>query len=258
MKKVIYFLLNSIILVLIFSGCNLVGNKDEVTLESQKDTCDESTDLSKNYKEQAKMKQDNKQEENKYVDLEEHNDESFEIAYELPNSQKIYYSKARIILISKGEGYKALNNPDINDGFASFPKLSPDKKNIAYISPFEFELYGNVYIYNIEDDVNNKVVQVDYDKSDTAKVVKWLDDDRLLVIIGFGDGTVSKGGDLYLYNRLSNKTTLIKEVENKKEIVDFEIADDRIILEIITWDEDCREYTTEFEDLTFENISAAK
>lgn len=184
----------------------------------------------------------------------EYNDALFKVVYELGNSKKIYYSDSRIILIKTVEEYKQLNDININDGFASFPVLSPNKKNIAYISPFEFELYGSVYIYNIEDELNGKVVQVDLDKSDTAKVVKWLDDDRLLVIIGFGTGTVSKGGDLYLYNKISNKTTLIKAVEGKKEIIDFKIAEDRVILEIITWDDDYREYVSEFEELTFETI----
>lgn len=170
--------------------------------------------------------------------------------YELPNNIQIYYSEDKIILFRLGEKHTLLNSTQDN-GYASLPMLSPDKKNIAYISPYEFELNGHVYVFNLENEAIKKVIQVDIVNDDTAKVVKWLDDERLLIIIGFGAGTVRKGGDLYLYNLTTDEFEIIKKANKMEEIVDVNISEEGLLLDVITWDEMYMEYTTKEVILNF-------
>jgi len=171
--------------------------------------------------------------------------------YELPNDKQIYYSEYKSILFKSGEKLTLLN--DINkDEFASSPVLSPDKKNIAYISPYEFELNGNVYIFDTDNETAKKAIQVDIKKEDSAKVVKWLDNDRLLVIIGYGKGTVSRGGNLYLYNIKTNELKAVKEVSEMEEIVDVNVGTEGTIIDIITWNEEHTEFKTKQVPIVFE------
>lgn len=182
--------------------------------------------------------------------------EKFEIIYQLPNAIKIHYGDNKTILVEKNNEKIEIIDKGINNRFASIPLLSSSNKEMVYIAPYEFELNGDVYIYNFENETNRKIVDVssvNLERDDTAKVLKWLDDDRLLIIIGFAAGTVSRGGDLYLYNFASEDLVLLKDVttayNNHEEIVDFVIQKEKVIIEIISWHEDLQNYDTRFEEI---------
>ncbi|MCK8825912.1 DUF4652 domain-containing protein [Fuchsiella alkaliacetigena] len=166
----------------------------------------------------------------------------------------IYYSDERSILVKRAEELTLLN--DINkDEFASYPVLAPDQKKFAYISPFEFELKGDVYLYDIENETSNKIIKVGVEKNDTAKVIKWLDNERLLTIIGFGVGTVSRGGDLYLYDLKTEQLSLIKEAEKPyEEIVDVHINEKEITVDIIEWDDQFMEFIDKQTTFNYEDL----
>lgn len=73
---------------------------------------------------------------------------------------------------------------------------------------------NELWQYNI---INNK-------KQFTPKQVQWLDNENILIIIGFGQGTVTKGGNLYLLNLNSNKNYIVYDTKDvKKEIMNIEI-----------------------------------
>ena len=174
----------------------------------------------------------------------EYEDQIYERVGEAKGNKVIYYSENRTILIKSEGGYNKINQVE-NNGFASLPQLSPNKENIAYISPYEFELNGEIYIHNLENNKNEKLIQVNKDKDEAAKVVKWLDDERLLIIIGCGTGTVNIGGDFYTYNIKNKELKLIMDVEGSKQITDVNIIEKKVVLDVITWDENFTEYTTE-------------
>lgn len=74
---------------------------------------------------------------------------------------------------------------------------------------------NELWRYNL---INNK-------KQFTPKQVEWLDNENVLVIIGFGHGTVTKGGNLYILNLNSNKNYIVYDTKDpKKEIMKIEIA----------------------------------
>lgn len=180
-----------------------------------------------------------------------YNNQVFELIYELPNSTNIYYSDSKAILLEKAGERKVVIDENLSNKFSSAPQLSPDGKNLVYIAPFEFELNGNVYIYNLEKDTNDKVIPMSLKTDETAKVVKWVNDDKLLVIIGCAVGTVSKGGKLYEYNRSTKAFSLLMDPGNDEEIIDFEVIEEHIKLEMITWNDDATSYTTQSKNINF-------
>jgi hypothetical protein len=182
------------------------------------------------------------------------NEEVFNLQYELPNGTNIYYGEHKSILINNSNGNEILSNDPKYGSWATLPELSPNKKNIAYVSPYEFETLGNVYVYDSESDTYGKVVEVDIEKQDSAKVVKWIDDDKLLIIIGFGYGTVSEGGDLYLYNRETEKLTLVKESEGNTEVIGIKINEEIVELEIAVFDENWINYEKSLEYMSLSEI----
>lgn len=77
---------------------------------------------------------------------------------------------------------------------------------------------NELWQYNI---TNNK-------KQFTPKYAEWLDNDNILVIIGFSHGTVTKGGNVYLLNLNSNKNYMVYDTKDvKKEIMKIEIINNQ-------------------------------
>jgi len=230
----------AIALIISFSGCydNKGENKESPDIQIKQQTLS------------TKMPSGIPEEDNESNVL-DYDGNTYNKQYELPNNKQIYYSEYKAILFKSGEKHTLLN--DINkDEFASSPVLSPDKTIIAYISPYEFELNGNVYIFDTNTETAKKVIQVDLKKEDSAKVVKWLDNEKLLVIIGYGKGTVSRGGNLYLYNLKTNELKIVKEVSEMEEIVDVNVDTEGTIIDIITWNEEHTEFKNNQVPIKFE------
>ncbi|WP_432662063.1 DUF4652 domain-containing protein [Wukongibacter baidiensis] len=150
----------------------------------------------------------------------------------------------------------------------SIPDISPNKRRIAYITPYEWEAIGELYIYDmdIEEEDPKKSIKVikreDIGDQNTVKVAKWLDDRYILTVVGFGYGTVTLGGDLYLYD-IENKTLdLILEAgsfdktlpKERLEIVDFNIIDDDISIRVAKHDENYMEYILEEKNMKLIDI----
>lgn len=59
----------------------------------------------------------------------------------------------------------------------------------------------------------------DTKKQNTPMYVDWWDDDNLLVVVGYGYGTVSVGGNLYLLNVESGKSAVLVDNKDAKQQV---------------------------------------
>lgn len=87
----------------------------------------------------------------------------------------------------------------IADDFPSKPVFSPSKNKALYISPLEWECLGSVYLFNIENGYITEIVKPS-DNQETPKYAIWIDEENIALIIGFGYGTVSIGGNVFKYN----------------------------------------------------------
>lgn len=168
--------------------------------------------------------------------------EQFDEVYQISNNIRVFQKENGLIIVKKGANYLLLGAEALNP-FASKPELSNNHRKIAYILPYEFELNGDVYIFDFFTETLQKVIQVDLEKDQSAKVIKWLDEKRLLVIIGTSGGTVNPGGDLYLYNLLTRKLLLIKKTGEREQFIDININNKDILLDCIKWDEDYNTFT---------------
>ncbi len=129
----------------------------------------------------------------------------------------------------------------------SKPSISHDKKKLAYISPYEFEVIGEVFLYNNLNDIHKAVItNKDIPENLAPKKINWFDDRYLLVILGYAYGTVSIGGDLYVYDTVGDKMALlIKEGDEKGEISDIKIEQDTVKLDIAVFNDEFTDYNIE-------------
>ena len=133
------------------------------------------------------------------------------------------------------------------DDYPTKPVISADKKKLAYISPYEFEVIGEVFMYNYLEDTKKAVVtHKDIPENLAPKNINWFDDRYLLVVLGFAYGTVSIGGDLYVYDTVDDKMSLLISQEDEKgEIRSIRIEQDTIKLEIVVFNDDFTDYKIE-------------
>ncbi|MCL2109254.1 MAG: DUF4652 domain-containing protein [Oscillospiraceae bacterium] len=72
--------------------------------------------------------------------------------------------------------------------------------------------------------------------SNTPKRINWLDDENLLVIVGFNQGTVTRGGTLYYYNIVTGENALIVDAEQfydkgySVELTNAEVRGDAVVI----------------------------
>ncbi|RKD32771.1 DUF4652 domain-containing protein [Thermohalobacter berrensis] len=142
----------------------------------------------------------------------------------------------------------------ICDNFPSRPVISPDKRRMVYISPFEFETFGEVYIYDVKRGENQIIITKDNKKQNTPKSVYWLDDRYLLVISGYAYGTAHVGGDLYIYDTLNNKLRLYIEAKENKEVKDIKIHDNYITIYYAVFNDDFTDYKVKEETISKEKL----
>ncbi|QXE19064.1 DUF4652 domain-containing protein [Clostridium sp. 001] len=73
----------------------------------------------------------------------------------------------------------------------------------------------------------------------SPKYLEWADDKNLLVVIGYSNGSISKGGDLYMLNvDTGDNEILIKMPSKKQQIMSAEKNGDIVNLKVNVYDDD--------------------
>ncbi|UOE94993.1 DUF4652 domain-containing protein [Alkalihalobacillus sp. LMS39] len=105
----------------------------------------------------------------------------------------------------------------------SEPEVSEDGKKAVYISPFEWEERGDLYIVDLQ--TGDQEILVPAEGDDIPKNVIWHDNSRVLVIIGYGLGTVAVGGNIYSVNIETKEKVKITNYDENVQLLDFKIED---------------------------------
>lgn len=77
------------------------------------------------------------------------------------------------IKIKSGDGFEMISEVD---EYPSLPQISEDQRKMAYISPFEFDMLGHVWLYEAERGDKRRIVTPDQEENGaiSARRVLWL------------------------------------------------------------------------------------
>lgn len=158
---------------------------------------------------------------------------------DLTNNKKLIYNEDFIKIIE--------NEVILSSGFNSKPILSPNKSKILFLSPFGWESRSDLYLYDLSNNEHKIIITYDrvmneISQQATIKLLKWLDENNIMCIIGQSQGTVSKGGDVYRYNLMEDRIESVYINENNEEVVNFGVVDGKIQLTIIHFNKDFTDY----------------
>jgi hypothetical protein len=129
----------------------------------------------------------------------------------------------------------------------TIPIKSPDKTKAVYIAPLEWEIYGNLYIVDLEK--GEQEVLVDPEGSYIPKNVIWQDDENILVIIGFGDGTVCIGGNIFRVNVKTKEKIQITSYDSNVQITDLYFQDGMLHYKGIRYTDDSMNESEAYESV---------
>lgn len=136
------------------------------------------------------------------------------------------------------------------------PDKDQEGKKLAFVFPYEWEVIGNVFIYNTKNDGLEKLTNYDFPDQYTPKDVWWIDNDKLIILIGHAYGTVTVGGDLFIMDILTNKLLPIYQCEPQDEVMDIVInnKDQCLTLKIAKHDDEYISYKIYKKNLDLKNI----
>jgi hypothetical protein len=92
------------------------------------------------------------------------------------------------------------------------------------------------------------------DRQFTPMYIEWLNNESLLVIVGYGNGTVSQGGELFKLNINNASIELVYGVQNDREqVVSVKKGKNELILQMVIYkDDQMNGYTTEQRTIGFQ------
>ena len=184
----------------------------------------------------------------------EHIDTKLDIQYKtalMDESELIYRSNdsggKRLISYIKNNKEKL-----INDNGPSEPVINSSKDKVVFIDNYYWEAIGNVWVYDVNKEKSEIIIKSTTGDQQKPKSLTWYDDNKLLVVIGYAYGTVSVGGDLYIYDFDSEELSLIITTDINTEIIDTEIVSDGIKVNYAKFNENMTEYEVESEIISIE------
>lgn len=154
----------------------------------------------------------------------------------------------QVIYVKRENGSKEI----LEDEFPSEPVISPDKTRAAYISPLEWETLGSLYMYDLLSEEKSTLVVPNVEQH-IPKVVQWLDNHKLIVIIGYAYGTVAIGGNAFIYNLGNQELIQLTHYSMHTQFVEIKIDNnnEKVFLEGIEYiDEQMAEFKQISEELS--------
>lgn len=161
------------------------------------------------------------------------------------------------IKVKKGDDWKEISTID---DYPSKPEINGDKAKLAFISPFEFELIGEVWVYDALTDGKTKVFTSEQaGEGKSAKQLLWLDNNNLLILTGNTYGTVTLNDTLYLLNIKDNKFEQVLKVNGDQDIRKLQIdSETSIAYELATYDDQRMDAVSEAKTLDMTSYVSGK
>jgi hypothetical protein len=157
-----------------------------------------------------------------------------QLQYDFKDGSSLVYKDNAIVLNYQDGATKKINTTPL----ASRPYISPDEKRFVFIDPNEADCPGNLYLYDREKGKLKALIKSELSKgTNTPKRVRWIDDNILLVVIGYGYGTHNLGGSLYIYNIKNSELKNARVIDGPdKEVRLIEVINNTIFISIYSLD----------------------
>lgn len=140
------------------------------------------------------------------------------------------------------------------DDYPSKPNINEAGTSMVFVSPYEFELAGDAWLYNIEKNEKKRIYthqQAGEQKS--VKSVSWFNDELILILTGNTYGTVPSSRTLYLLNVSNDKIEQIVQLESNQNMREIEVKDeDSITYTVDTYDDEMLNFTSAKETVKME------
>lgn len=146
------------------------------------------------------------------------------------------------------------------DEYPSKPAINPKQTKMAFISPYEFEMTGEVWGYDTASAKKEKWFTLEQAGTEqTARNVMWFDNDHLIVLTGYTIGTISSNRTLYLLNTQDQQLQKLYEAELNQDIRDLALSDDTSVsFQLATYNEDSTDFTATTETVKVTDYLATK
>lgn len=107
------------------------------------------------------------------------------------------------------------------DDISSKPEVSPNGLKAIYLSPYEWEALTSLYLFNLQTGENTKLIEPDED-SFVPKYAIWINDSHIAYTYAFAYGTISDGGNVYIYNIDEGNTHKVTDWDSRTQAVKIE------------------------------------
>lgn len=125
---------------------------------------------------------------------------------------------------------------------------SPDGTRVLF-NTYAWEAYADVYLYNLASGQKRKLEITEIPVEDTVAFMEWLDERYFLFVVQYSAGTIVRGGDLYVYDTMTDDYALLVDREDDHlQIRSFSFEKEKLILDTPLYDESWNETV----DRTFE------
>lgn len=153
-------------------------------------------------------------------------------------------SKITLTLYWEGAGSKLVASyPDGREttAFSSGRMLycynfSPDGKKVI-MSDFELEGIATIRLYDTEKRETSELTLPGLPADKSPSYIDWIDGRYLLTVVQLDIGTVSMGGDLYVYDTETSSCRVVVKNSNRFQTVSFDQYDGVLMVNSVQYDE---------------------
>ncbi|MBZ9689419.1 DUF4652 domain-containing protein [Clostridium estertheticum] len=96
-----------------------------------------------------------------------------------------------------------------------------------------------IYIKNLSTNEIVKYEVVNNERQFTPRNIEWWDNEHLIIVAGYGYGTIEYGSEVYSLNvNTAELSTLYQRKDKKQQIVDFKVVGKDLIFQLLIYDDD--------------------
>ncbi len=139
----------------------------------------------------------------------------------------------------------------LQEGFFA---ISPDGNRVLF-NTYAWEAVADVYLYDVSAGEKHQLDLSGLHEEDTVAFMEWLDDRYFLFVSQYAQGTIVRGGDLYVYDTAADTySLLVDRADDHLQIRSFFCEKDTLILDTPLYDESWNETVNRTYEFPLETV----